>query len=240
MRFIALLLACVLHTQALAKDNSLLLAVASNFASPMQALAKQFESETGITLKVSLGSSGKHFAQISNGAPYDLFLAADAERPALLEAKNIGLPNSRFTYAIGQLALWQLGATEQVTANQLTDATRIAIANPKLAPYGLAAIQTLEKLGLQSSLKAALVTAENVSQARQYVYSRNAALGFVALSQVLDQPASEYWLVPQHYHQAIEQQAIVLSDRPEAQQLKAFLLSPATQRIIERYGYLTD
>ena len=218
-------------------------AVASNFAAAMRDLAATFEQTSGHRVILATGSTGKHYAQIRNGAPFDLFFAADSERPELLQREGIAAPDSRFTYALGQLVLWSPQAGLVDDAGQVlagTDFRHIAIANPRLAPYGRAAEQVLRKLGHWDRLRARMVQGENVAQAFQFVFSGNAELGFVALSQIR-QPgrpaAGSAWLLAQSLYDPIEQQAVVLKDQPVARAFVSFTRSPRGREIIREHGY---
>lgn len=223
--------------------DTLTVAVAANFAQAFQSLARNFEQQTGHTVITSLGSTGKLYTQIRKGAPYDLFLAADSERPALLE--QAGLAERRITYAVGRLTLWRSnnGPIEDGTVVlQQGEFRFLAIANPKTAPYGRAAQQALEAMGIWTRLKDRTVRGENITQAYQYVASGNAELGLVALSHVIDthKVGGHYWLVPQHMHQAIEQQAVLLvrsREKKAARQMMDYLGSEEAQWLIKRFGY---
>lgn len=221
-----------------ATQERVLIAVASNFAKAMTALQQDFQTSGSVQLNISYGSSGKHYAQILNGAPYDLFLAADRQRPSQLQRYLNTGGDSRKTYAIGQLVLWQPNVTGSTGPEALSNQARLAIANPKLAPYGLAAKQTLTALQKIGSDQPQLLIAESVGQAMQYVFSGNAALGFVAYAQILGQPKNNYWRVPENLHEPIEQQALLLSSAPAAKEFFDYLSSPAAQKIIQSHGYL--
>lgn len=221
-------------------------AVASNFRFAIEELAEAFETTTGHHLVLSVGATGKHYAQIRNGAPFDVFLAADRERPGQLEAAGIAVAGSRFTYAVGRLVLWSAqggyaGSDDQV----LHDGgfRHLAIANPRLAPYGRAARETLESLGLLDDLQGRLVYGENIAQTFQFVSSGAAELGFVALSQVSRPGAaaagSFSWVVPASLHRPIEQQAVLIVAGEPAESLMAFLRGAAARRIIRNHGYET-
>ncbi len=222
-----------------------LVAVAANFVPPFREIAIEFETATGHTLRVAAGSSGNFYSQIKNGAPFDLFLSADAERPRLLEDEGLGVKDSRFTYAIGRLVLWSpnpdLMKGEQTLRSK--HFKHLAIANPKTAPYGVAAIQTMQKLGVWEYVQPRMVMGENLGQTMGFIESGNAQLGFVALSQVLDQKIKglgSRWDVPKHLHEPIKQDVILLTkgnDNAAANALMEFLGSPKAQAIIERYGY---
>lgn len=220
------------------------LAVASNFTSPIKKLAPLFEQETGQKIQLSFGSSGKFFAQIQHGAPFDVFLSADQAKPNKLIAKGLALQDSQIIYAKGALALWSASFTNIDDVNStLRQARKIAIANPKLAPYGKAAEETLKQLGLWSALKSKLVQGENIGQTYQFTYTKNADVGFVALSQVLaGDIKGHYWKVPSQYHSDIKQSAVVLSNSHQKKQANAFLtflMRADIQQKIADFGYQT-
>ncbi len=223
--------------------DTIRIAVASNFANTLRDIADTFEQQTGHSLKITPGSTGKHFAQISNGAPFDIFLAADKRRPALLEKQGLGVPGSRFTYALGRLVLWSpLPGKVDTEGNVLThrDIKRLAIANPQLAPYGRAARDVLEARGLWKALQAKMVYGENVAQAFQFVASGNAELGFIAFSQLVrhgKSPEGSWWVVPSAYYQPIEQQALLLRETAATRAFMLFLQSPQTRADIKARGY---
>jgi len=219
-------------------------ATASNFRDTMSSLANHFERKSGHELVLIFGSTGKQFAQIIHGAPFDAFFAADAERPARLEKEGLIIPGSRFTYARGQLALWGPDSDSSSMGEpvlQKGEFRHLAIANPDLAPYGKAAAETLRTLGLWNSLNRRLVRGENIGQTFQFVMSGNAELGFVAWSQIKstsDLPVNAYWLVPPGLHQPIEQQAALLTDNPAAREFMLFVRSEEAITIIRDHGYL--
>lgn len=222
--------------------EELRVAVASNFKPVMEALAHDFESATGHQVSASYGSTGKHYAQILNGAPFDAFLAADAERPALLEANGISVPGSRFTYAIGQLVLWAPGRSLREDGQGVLEAGEfrfLAIANPVTAPYGRAADQVLRRLGLIGALQGRIVRGENVGQTFAFVQTGNAELGFLAMSQVIDDDSGEPWVVPEALYEPIEQQAVLLNEREAARAFLAFLRDEAALEVIRKMGYQT-
>jgi len=215
-------------------------AVASSFAPTARALAADFQAASGHTVVLSEGSTGRLYAQIANGAPFEAFLAADAERPRRLEAEGYAVAGTRFAYALGRLALWSRDPERVRDAGALRgDFRHLAIANPALAPYGAAARETLERLGPWASLAPRLVTGEDVGQAFQFVATGNAELGFVALAQVLDAGGSR-WEVPADLHAPIVQEAVLLArgrDDPAARAFLAFLRGPAARARIESAGY---
>ena len=221
-------------------------AVAANFTAPMQKIATAFEQDSGHKLVLSFGSTGRFYAQISNGAPFNVLLSADDETPARLEKEGLAVPGSRFTYAVGRLVLWskQPGLVDsggEVLRKGTFD--KIAVADPKLAPYGAAAMHTLAKLGLQTSLSARIVQGESISQAYQFVASGNAALGFVSLAQVMvDAKIADgsAWVVPTTMHSELRQDAALLTNakgNPAAAALMAYLKSEKAKAIIRSYGY---
>lgn len=221
-------------------------AVAANFTAPMQKIAQQFEQDTGHKAVLSFGSSGKLYAQIKNGAPFQVFLSADDETPARLEKEGLTQAASRFTYATGRLVLWskQPGLVDaQGEVLRKASFERLALADPKLAPYGAAAVETITGMGLLQALTPRFVQGESIAQAYQFVSSGNAALGFVALSQVMvDGKVSEgsAWVVPANLHAPLRQDAVVLGsgrDNPAAQALAAYLKGDKARAIIKGYGY---
>jgi len=218
-------------------------AVASNFTMAMQRLGPDFERATSHRVTASFGATGKLYAQIKNGAPFEVLLAADDETPARLEIENSGIAATRFTYAIGRLVLWSpKPAVVDDQGEVLKGGTfvRLAIANPKTAPYGAAAEQVMRKLGVRNRLAAKLVYGENITQTFQFVHTGNAQLGFVALAQVRALPpaqAGSYWAVSDTLHDPLRQDAILLSDKPAARAFLDYLRSPRARAIIEELGY---
>jgi len=224
--------------------NPVRIAVASNFNNTIRSVVAAFQKNTGYELTTVLGSTGKLYAQIVNGAPMDIFLAADSAHPERLEKQGRGIPGSRFTYAVGQLVLWSPipGYVDSEGARLTTkDFRYLAIANPRLAPYGRAAQQVLEARGLWNQVAMRIVTGENISQTYQFIASGNAQMGFVALSQIKDPAASRiagsHWLVPASLHDAIEQQALLLNSSPAAVAFLEFLHSEEARDIIVSHGY---
>lgn len=221
-------------------------AVAANFTAPMQKIAAAFERDTGHKALLAFGSTGKFYAQIRNGAPFQVLLSADDETPARLEKEGLGIAGSRFTYAIGTLALWSSRSgvvdTEGDVLNKGSFA-HIALANPRLAPYGKAAVEVLNKLGVYAALQPKFVQGENIAQAYQFVATGNAELGFVALSQIMkDGKLAEgsAWIVPAGLHRPIRQDAVLLKkgeDNAAAIALLNYLKRPKAQSIIKAYGY---
>lgn len=221
-------------------------AVAANFTAPMQRIAAQFEQDTGHKAVLSFGATGKFYAQIANGAPFGVLLAADDATPQKIAREGLGNGATRFTYAIGRLVLWskQPGYVDaQGQVLRTGDWKHIAIANPKLAPYGLAAMQTLDKLGLAAQVQPRVVTGENIGQTYQFAASGNAPLGFVALSQVMENGQlreGSAWVVPATMHAPIRQDAIVLQrgeGNPAADALMQYLRGEKARAVIRAYGY---
>jgi len=248
VRVFSALVACVFGMLTPnAGAESITVAVASNFTATLHDLAVRFEAESGHSVRVSSASTGVLYAQIANGAPFDVLLAADAERPRLLEADGHGVAGSRFTYAIGHLVLWSrnpalAGADCRARLENLGQ-QRLAIANPDTAPYGTAARETLIGLNLWERVQAQLVVGRNIAQTLQFVASGNASLGFIARNQTLDQRLPEAtcsWPVPPNLHRAIEQQAILLrraADNSVAADFLSFLRDAKGRAIVEHNGY---
>ena len=221
-------------------------AVAANFKPVLATLAATFERETGHSLLISAASSGVLYNQIIYGAPFDVFLSADVERPAQLEEQGLILEGSRQLYASGVLVLWRPGGDDRMSALTLNDLInhqgRLAIANPATAPYGISAKEVLEKVGLWPSIQSRLVKGASIAQAWQFVASGNAPAGLVAKSQVLDHAhdISRVFQIPDTMYQAIKQELVILkrTREPEAARALAnFLLSPTAQKIIDDHGY---
>ena len=221
-------------------------AVAANFAGPLARIALAYTAATGHTVKVSVGATGKFYAQIVAGAPFEVLLAADDETPARLAQEGLAVAGSNFTYAIGKLALWsaQPGVVDAQGAVLTTGPfSHLAIANPKIAPYGQAAVEVLKARGLMTALAPKIVTAESIAQAYQFVVTGNAELGFVALSQLLvpGKPAGgSYWLVPPALYGEIRQDAVLLkagAANPAASALLAWLKTEPAKALIQVYGY---
>ena len=221
------------------------LAVAANFAEPMRQIAADFERLSGHTVNISTGATGKFYAQIVNGAPFDVLLAADDETPAKLVAEKHAISSSAFTYATGKLVLWSarpgfIGGEATVLKNGAFQ--YLSIANPKLAPYGRAAMETLAALNIEIS-PSKIVTGENIAQTFQFVSTGNADLGFVALSQVWKDgklTSGSGWVVPETLHAPIRQDAVLLEKgraNAAASALLAYLKTPAARAVMERYGY---
>lgn len=229
-----------------AQAETISVAVASNFTAPMQKIAAEFAKDTGHKAELSFGATGKFYAQINNGAPFGVLLAADDTTPAKIANEGKGVADSRFTYAIGKLVLWSK-QDGYVDANGEVLKTgkfqHVAIANPKLAPYGLAAEQTLTKLNVLDSIKPKFVQGENIGQTYQFAATGNAELGFVALSQVMEDgkiKSGSAWVVPADMHEPIRQDAIILNnakDNVAAKALMDYLKGDKARAIITSYGY---
>lgn len=242
LSLMTLVITCCTYAHA----DGVAVAVAANFTAPMQKIAAQFEQDTGHKAELSFGATGKFYAQIRNGAPFGILLAADSATPEKIANEGLGIGATRFTYAIGQLVLWSKQAG-YVDADgkvlQKSDWQHIAIANPKLAPYGAAAMQTLDKLGLASRVQARIVQGENIGQTYQFAASGNAELGFVALSQVTENGhlrEGSGWVVPGNLHDTIRQDAIVLKPgegNAAAKALMDYLKGEKARAIIKAYGY---
>lgn len=239
----AVWLLLLLLLPALVSADQLRVAVASNFAGAMTALGERFEAHTGHRLSLVIGATGKLYAQIRNGAPFDVLFAADEERPRLLEDQGLALPGSRFTYARGRLVLWSPRPGYVDSEGRVLERagfTHLAIANPRLAPYGAAARELLQARGLWQGLQGQLVRGENIAQTYQFVGSGNAELGLVAYAQILDAEGhaqGSYWLVPAGLYRPIEQQAVLLRDSATARDLLAFVKGDEAGVIIRAHGY---
>ncbi|ABM37346.1 molybdate ABC transporter substrate-binding protein [Polaromonas naphthalenivorans] len=244
-RRLCLLLIALTGIAAQAHADEVSVAVAANFTAPMQKIAADFEKATGHKVVAAYGSTGKFYAQIKNGAPFEVLLAADAETPARLTAENAAVAGSQFTYAIGKLVLWSakpavVDGNGEVLKKGGFD--HIALANPKLAPYGAAAIQSMKTLGVYDVLQPKVVMAENITQAHQFVSSGNALLGFVALSQVLKDGKIQgsAWMVPGSLYPPIRQDAVILDKgkgKPAAEALVKYLKSDKARAVIKSFGY---
>nr|WP_232256323.1 MULTISPECIES: molybdate ABC transporter substrate-binding protein [Burkholderiaceae] len=221
-------------------------AVAANFTAPVQVIAADFEKDTGNKVVASYGATGQFYAQIKNGAPFEVFLSADDTTPAKLESEGMTVPGSRFTYAIGALALWS-AKDGYVDANgdvlKKNEFRHLAIANPKTAPYGLAATQALDKLGLAQAVAPKIVEGQNISQTQQFIATGNAELGFVALSQIYKNgkiTSGSAWMVPESLHEPIKQDAVILTKGKDNAAAKAFveyLKGPKAAAVIKSFGY---
>ena len=231
----------------LAVAEEVRIAVATNFLVTLKEVVRKFSQDTGHAAVISSGSSGKLYAQIKHGAPFDVFFSADVKRPHLLEKEGLAIQGSRFAYAVGRLTLWSPdsdminGNGKEVLIN--SGFRRLAIANPKTAPYGAAAQSALQALGLWNQMKGRLVRGENVGQTLQFVFSRNAQFGFVALSQVLDSKingSGSRWDVPENLHAPLRQESVLLVKGQNNQAALGFLeyvKGQKARKIIERFGY---
>ena len=234
------------HLLALAHAGEVTVAVAANFTAPMQKIAQAFEQDTGHKALLAFGSTGKFYAQIKNGAPFAVLLAADDETPARLEKEGLTVAGTRFTYATGRLALWSKQANvvddkgEVLRSNSFN---KLAIADPKLAPYGIAAMEVIHKLGVQGSVIPKLVQGESIGQTYQFISTENAQLGFVALSQIFFDgriAQGSAWVVPPSLHTALKQDAVLLhhgKDNAAAHALLKYLQADKSKTNIRLYGY---
>lgn len=221
-------------------------AVAANFAEPVRAIAQVLHKTTGHTLKITLGSTGRLYAQIRNGAPFDVLLAADTRAPEQLETDGLAQPGSRFTYATGKLVLWSANAAKvdgQGAVLKGDGFRKLAIANPKTAPYGAASVEAIDKLGLTAALTPKLVQGESIGQTYNFAVTGNAELAFVALSQVLEGgrlKGGSMWVVPQNLYAPIRQDAVLLktgANNEAAKALMKLLQSSDIKTLIRSYGY---
>jgi molybdate transport system substrate-binding protein len=237
---------CALLLSAPAQADEVQVAVAANFTAPMKLIAADFEKDTGHKAVLTFGATGKFYAQITNGAPFEVFLAADDETPAKLEKEGVAVNGSRFTYATGKLVLWsvQPGMVDaQGEVLKKGGFKKIAIAAPRLAPYGAAAVETMTKLGLQAALEPRLVQGESIGQTFSFISTGNAELGFIALSQVYEGgkiKSGSAWIVPENLHSPIRQDAVLLAkakDNQAAAQLMAFLKTDKARAVIRSFGY---
>ena len=229
-----------------AQADEVRVAVAANFATPLKTLAAEFEKESGHTLALSVGASGKLYAQIKSGAPFDVFLSADDETPSRLEKEGDAVSGSRFTYAVGRLVLWSAQPNTvdaQGAVLKTGNFKHLALAAPHLAPYGAAAVQTMTQLGLLAALKPRFVQGESIGQTYSFVASGNAELGFVALSQVFENGRINQgsgWIVPASLHEPLRQDAVLLArsrDKAAARALLAFLQGSKARGLIRAFGY---
>lgn len=236
----------LLSCQSVSWAATTLVAVAANFSKPMTEIAAEFEKASVHNVKLSFGSTGKFVSQLENGAPFEVFLAADDKNPLKLEQSGLTVAGSRFTYAVGKLVLWS-GNVDYVDVEGriLSDGgfKHLAIADPKLAPYGAAAIEVLRNLGLLEKLQPLFVQGENIAQTQQFVSTGNAELGFVALSQVSENSkllSGSGWIVPDNLYSPILQDAVLMkngAENPAALALLAYLKSAPALAIIRKYGY---
>ena len=240
------LLLLLLFVATPVRADEVQIAVAANFTAPMQKIAAEFERDTGHKVTLAFGATGKFYAQITNGAPFDVFLSADDETPARLEKEGYGVVGNRFTYAIGRLALWsaqegKVDAKGEILKNGAFQ--HLAIANPRTAPYGSAAIEVMQKIGVLAALQAKFVQGENIAQTYQFAVSGNAEIGFVSLSQIWKDgkiSGGSAWIVPSNMHEAIRQDAMLLArgrDKRAASALLSYLRGEKARAIIKSYGY---
>lgn len=231
---------------ATATAGEVQVAVASNFTGPMQAIAPLFERDTGHRIVASYGSTGKFYAQIVNGAPFEILLAADEATPARLEQEMRTVPGSRYTYATGKLVLWSANPKRVDTGDEVLKNggfQHIALGNPKTVPYGAAALQVMNKLGLVDNLKSRFVQGENIAQTYRFVSTGAAELGFVAYSQVIRNGrigSGSGWLVPENLYDPIRQDVVILArgkNNPAAAALLDFLKSEKGRAVARSFGY---
>lgn len=251
MKFRLMLALASAHFFAAAQAGEVTVAVAANFTAPMQKIAQAFEQDTGHKVRLAFGATGKFYAQIKNGAPFAVLLAADDETPARLEKEGLAVTGVRFTYATGRLALWSKQPKlvddkgEVLRSNNFSKLGihKIAMADPKLAPYGVAAMEVIQHLGVQANVAPKLVQGESIGQTYQFVSTENAQLGFVALSQIslnghITQGSA--WVVPQSMHTPLKQDAVLLNhgkDNAAAHALLKYLQADKAKTIIRAYGY---
>ena len=245
MKLTALATACLalvisLGTEAQAEVTHV--AVAANFTEPAKEIAALFKQKTGHEAVLSFGASGAFFTQITDGAPFEVFLSADEERPKAAVEQGFAVEGSRFTYAIGKLVLWSrvVDVTDGEAALKAAKFAKLAIANPVAAPYGAAAVETMKTLGVYDALKPKIVQGNSIAQTFQFVDTRNAEVGFVALAQLYGIAEGTRWEVPLKLHAPIRQDAVLLKTGAASEASKAFLAflkGPEAQAIIERFGY---
>jgi molybdate transport system substrate-binding protein len=244
-RLISILLATLLGVMSNVQADEISVAVAANFTVPTKQIAEAFEKETGHKVQAAFGATGKFYAQIKNGAPFDVLLAADDETPAKLTKENFAVTGSQFTYAMGKLVLWSAKpAIVDPSGEVLNNGgfNHLAIANPKLAPYGAAAVEAMKSMGVYDTLQAKFVTGESIAQTYQFVSTGNALLGFVALSQVLKDGKIEgsSWVVPAKLYAPIRQDVVILEKgkgKPAAEALLKYLKSDKATAVIKSFGY---
>ena len=244
-RLIALLTAYLAGSASSVHADQISVAVAANFTAPMQVIAAGFEKETGHKLQAAYGATGKFYAQIRNGAPFEVLLTADDETPARLIKDNAAVAGSQLTYAIGKLVLWSAKPAIVDGAGAVLKNggfNHLAIANPKLAPYGAAAVEVMKGLGVVDAVQPKIVTGESIAQTHQFISTGNALLGFVALSQVLKDGRIEgsAWIVPANLYAPIRQDAVILEKgrgKPAAEALMKYLKSDKARAVIQSFGY---
>ena len=244
-RRFSLLLLALTGAAFQAQADEVSVAVAANFTAPMQKIAADFEKASGHKVVASYGATGKFYAQIKNGAPFELLLAADGETPARLIKENAAVAGSQFTYAIGKLVLWSAKSAVVDDKGEVLKKggfDHIALANPKLAPYGAAGVEVMKALGVYEALQPKIVSAENITQTYQFVSSGNALLGFVALSQVLKDGKIDgsAWMVPAKLYSPIRQDVVMLEKgrgKPAAEALAKYLKGDKAKAVIQSFGY---
>lgn len=239
---LALLTGILLASVAWAQAGETVVAVAANFTEPVKEIAEQFKATTGHTATLSFGATGNFYNQIKNGAPFEVFLAADTARPTKAVEEGYAVKGTEFTYAIGTLVLWSTKEGLVKGPETLTDTTisHISYCNPDAAPYGKASVETLDALKVHDKVKDKLVEGQNISQAYQFVKTGNAEIGFVALSQIINEKGGSKWIVPQNYYNPIRQDAVLLKTGENNEAAKAFmdfLKGPEAATIIKKYGY---
>lgn len=246
LRLMIWMTAALLGLLPAAHADTVHVAVASNFASALEAISKSFETKTGHQVVISSGATGKFYAQIKSGAPFEVFLSADTTTPQKLEEEGYVVRDSRFTYAIGRLVLWSSQphyVDREGAVLKVGHFAHLSMANPKTAPYGLAALEILKKQGLEATLAPKLVQGENIAQAHQFVVSGNAQLGFVALSQVYKDgqlTSGSAWFIPDDAYSPIRQDAALLqkgNQNSAARALLIYLKSPEAIEIMTSLGY---
>ena len=238
-------LAALIQAPSPAYAASTNVAVAANFTDAAKEIAALFKTKTGHDAVLSFGSSGLFYTEIKQGAPFQVFLSADAERPQKLADEGFALPQSRFTYAIGKLVLWSKApnAIKGVDTLKANAFSKLSIADPNSAPYGVAAIETLKALEIYQSVEKKIVMGASIAQAFQFIETGNAELGFVALSQLINTQSGSRWMVPQNLYSEIRQDAILLKSGEQNEAAKAFLdflKSPDARSIITKFGYVID
>jgi len=241
MKKLTLVLGLLLSTTALSQAAEVIVAVAANFTDPAKEIAEIFKEKTSHEASLSFGATGNFYNQIKEGAPFEVFLAADSRRPKLAIEEGFGVAGSNFTYAVGTLVLWSSESGKISDESILKDASieHISYANPEAAPYGKAAVETLESLKILDEVKPRLVEGQNIAQAFQFVKTGNAEIGFVALSQVVGEGGSQ-WVIPQDYYSPIAQDAVLLKTGENNEAARAFLDFLKTDdalAIIKKYGY---
>ena len=239
---LALSIGLLLASVTFAHAGETVVAVAANFTEPVKEIAEQFKEKTGHTATLSFGATGNFYTQIKNGAPFEVFLAADTERPTKAVEEGYGVKGTEFTYAIGTLVLWSAKDDLVKGPETLTDSkiTHISFCNPDAAPYGKAAVETMDALKVHDKIKDKLVEGQNISQAYQFVKTGNAEIGFVALSQIINEKGGSKWIVPQTDYSPIRQDAVLLKTGENNEAAKAFvsfLKGPEAATIIKKYGY---